>query len=116
MKHHKEHGSKRAEIFRFAAAWIVGGALPAIAQCSRAQLNQVVTASCAEAKLLWVDIALTPSLLLDLHKDSGGTFPMIEFYEGRFKRVPAAQDLSGRGVARDYGADGSAHSLLQPAL
>jgi hypothetical protein len=41
--------------------------------------------------------------VIELHSDNGGTFPVIEFYQGRFYRVPAAADLSGRAMARDHG-------------
>jgi hypothetical protein len=41
--------------------------------------------------------------VLQLHRDGGGTFPVIEFYAGRFDRIPAAEELTGRGMAREYG-------------
>jgi hypothetical protein len=44
-----------------------------------------------------------PAFVLALHRDRGGTFPVIEFYEGRFKHIPAPEDLSGRAMAREYG-------------
>ena len=31
--------------------------------------------------------------VLQLHRDRGGTFPGIEFYAGRFDRIPAAEEL-----------------------
>jgi hypothetical protein len=41
--------------------------------------------------------------VLELHRDRGGSFPVIEFYEGRFERLSAAQDLRGRAMASQYG-------------
>jgi hypothetical protein len=41
--------------------------------------------------------------VLKLHKDSGGTFPVIGFYEGRFERIPTAENLAGRAIASKYG-------------
>jgi hypothetical protein len=43
--------------------------------------------------------------VLQLHRDRGGTFPVIEFYAGRFDRIPAAEQLTGRGMARGYGRE-----------
>jgi len=39
----------------------------------------------------------------ELYRDSGGTFPVIEFYQGRFERFPTAEDLTGRSMARECG-------------
>jgi hypothetical protein len=41
--------------------------------------------------------------VLQVHRDRGGTFPVIEFYAGRFGNIPAAEELTGRGMAREYG-------------